>query len=114
MSIQCKERGMKRFRLHITCPAGHTTYQDYTRKCNALKALSRMSDTTGWYATHIEVVYTSRPTNATTVAEHTHICGDPSDPCDMDCMEHATKKRSKKQNALRTARPTVTGPKRNQ
>ncbi len=42
------------FRLHITCPAGHTTYADYKTKKSADRNLLKMNDKTDWYATHIE------------------------------------------------------------
>ena len=46
-----------KFRLHITCSAGHTTYRDYTRRINAVNAWQRdwtAATGSGWYATHIE------------------------------------------------------------
>ena len=48
---------MKRiYRLHITCPAQHTTYTDYKTKRAAQKNLGKMTDKTSWYATHIEII----------------------------------------------------------
>jgi len=44
------------YRLHITCPAKHTTYTDYATNRAAKRNLARMTDKTDWYATHIEVV----------------------------------------------------------
>lgn len=46
----------KIYRLHITCPAKHTTYTDYKTKRFAVKNLSKMDDKSGWYATHIEIL----------------------------------------------------------
>lgn len=46
-----------KFRLHITCAAGHTTYRDYSRRANALRAWKRdwtVENGQGWFATHIE------------------------------------------------------------
>jgi hypothetical protein len=47
---------MKIYRLHITCPAKHTTYWDFKTKKAAEKNLQKMQDKTDWYATHIEVI----------------------------------------------------------
>ena len=44
------------YRLHITCPAGHTTYIDYKLHKSAKINLAKMTDKTSWYATHIEVI----------------------------------------------------------
>jgi hypothetical protein len=44
------------YRLHITCPAKHTTYTDYKTKKAAVKNLNEMTDRASWYATHIEKV----------------------------------------------------------
>ena len=44
------------YRLHITCPAKHTTYTDYATKCSAKSNLLKMTDETSWHATHIEVI----------------------------------------------------------
>ena len=44
------------YRLHITCPARHTTYTDYATRKAAESHLAKMTDTTSWYATHIEVI----------------------------------------------------------
>ena len=44
------------YRLHITCPAGHTTYVDYANSKAAKRNLAAMTDKMGWYATHIEVI----------------------------------------------------------
>ena len=44
------------YRLHITCPAKHTTYQDYRTKRAARRNLLKMQDKTSWYATHIEPI----------------------------------------------------------
>ena len=46
----------KVYRLHITCPAGHTTYTDYATRRAAGINLAKMTDKTDWYATHIEVI----------------------------------------------------------
>ncbi len=46
----------KKYRVHITCPAKHTTYTDYKTKRSAIKNLLRMTDRATWYATHIEIV----------------------------------------------------------
>lgn len=46
---------MKRYRLHITCPAKHTTYTDYKAKNSAVINLAKMQDKTDWHATHIEI-----------------------------------------------------------
>ena len=45
-----------KYRVHITCPAKHTTYRDYCVKKTALAQLHIMSDRNTWYATHIEKV----------------------------------------------------------
>jgi len=45
---------MKRYRVHITCPAGHKTYWDYARRIDASRASFRESDLNGWYCSHIE------------------------------------------------------------
>ena len=50
------------YRLHITCPAGHTTYTDYATKRAAAHNLAKMNDKTDWYATHIEVLETENST----------------------------------------------------
>ena len=42
------------WRLHITCPAKHTTYEDYKTLKWAKINLLKMQDKTDWYATHIE------------------------------------------------------------
>lgn len=44
------------YRLHISCPAHHTTYIDYSSKRAATRNLVAMRDTTTWYATHIEIL----------------------------------------------------------
>ncbi len=44
------------YRLHITCPARHTTYVDYATKRAAKRNLALMTDKTSWYATHIEIM----------------------------------------------------------
>lgn len=46
---------MKNYRLHITCPAKHTTYIDYKTKKSAIVNLINMQDKMDWYATHIEI-----------------------------------------------------------
>jgi hypothetical protein len=46
----------RRYRLHITCPARHTTYWDYKTKRAAIKNLLAMTDRTDWHATHVSVV----------------------------------------------------------
>lgn len=47
---------MKIYRLHITCPAKHTTYQDYKTKKFAVINLVKMQDQTEWHAIHIEII----------------------------------------------------------
>ena len=47
---------MKTYRVHITCPALHITYQDFKTKAAAIKCLNRMQDKSEWYATHIEII----------------------------------------------------------
>jgi len=42
------------YRLHITCPAKHTTYVDYKTKKSAVKNLNKITDKSTWYATKIE------------------------------------------------------------
>ena len=44
------------YRLHIGCPAGHTTYRDYKTKLSADKNLKSMTNKNDWYATKIEVI----------------------------------------------------------
>lgn len=46
----------KLFRVHITCPAKHTTYIDYKTLKYAQKYLNDNQDKTDWYATHIETI----------------------------------------------------------
>ncbi len=49
------------FRLHITCPAKHTTYRDYKHHSSAMRAWRRSwVDTNGWYGTHIELLSSKR------------------------------------------------------
>jgi len=50
----------KIYRLHITCPAKHTTYTDYKTKRAAVKNLEKMQDKTDWNATHIEEINTHK------------------------------------------------------
>ena len=45
----------KVYRLHITCPAKHTTYTDYATEKAAKTNFAKMTDKTSWYATHITV-----------------------------------------------------------
>lgn len=47
---------MTTYRLHITCPAKHTTYIDYKTKRSAVNNLNKMTDKTTWYATRIEII----------------------------------------------------------
>ena len=42
------------FRIHITCPAKHTTYEDYETREEAVRWLSLSRDETTWYATKLE------------------------------------------------------------
>lgn len=44
------------YRVHITCPAKHTTYIDYKTKKYAERYLKNNQDKTSWYATHIEMI----------------------------------------------------------
>ena len=46
---------MKIYRVHITCKAKHTTYDDYKTKKSAINRLNK-GDIDGWIATHIEVI----------------------------------------------------------
>jgi len=48
------------YRLHITCPAKHTTYTDYKTHRSAKSNLATMTDLTSWYATHIEIIKPER------------------------------------------------------
>ena len=44
------------YRLHITCPAGHTTYEDYKTLIAAIYNFIKYRDKSDWYATHIEKI----------------------------------------------------------
>jgi len=46
----------KIYRVHITCPAKHTTYTDYKTKKYAERYYLRNQDKTTWYASHIEII----------------------------------------------------------
>lgn len=46
----------KIYRLHITCPAKHTTYEDYKTEKSAVRNFNKMRDKTDWYAERIEVI----------------------------------------------------------
>ena len=47
---------MKRYRVHETCDAGHTTYRDFTRYVNAKKYFGTPVNKEGWEAFAIEAV----------------------------------------------------------
>ena len=42
----------KVYRVHITCKAGHTTYQDYKSRSAAIRRLNK-GDIDGWIAIRI-------------------------------------------------------------
>jgi hypothetical protein len=44
------------YRVHITCPAKHTTYQDYKTRKSAIKNFIAMNDLSTWYASHVEKI----------------------------------------------------------
>ena len=44
------------YRLHITCPAKHTTHQDYKTRKSANKNFHLMNDISTWYASHVEQI----------------------------------------------------------
>jgi len=56
MNTSFGKKVTKIYRLHITCPAKHTTYRDYATLRSAKRNLASMTDKTDWYATHIEVI----------------------------------------------------------
>lgn len=46
----------KIYRLHITCPAGHTSYWDYKTLLAALNNYNKLQDKTTWYAERLEIL----------------------------------------------------------
>lgn len=56
MQTSFGHQATKLYRLHITCPAKHTTYRDYANMRDAKRNLLKMNDVTDWHATNIEVI----------------------------------------------------------
>ena len=46
----------KLYRVHYTCPAGHTGFEDYKTRRAAMMRFDGMQDKTDWYATRQEVI----------------------------------------------------------
>lgn len=52
-----KKRKMKyKYRVHITCPAGHLDYEDFETLVFAVIKFLKMQDKTTWHAVHIEKI----------------------------------------------------------
>ena len=61
MTTTIKHEGeTMKYRLHITCPAKHTTYIDFKTLRGARNTWHReYKDKECWFATHIEVIKTN-------------------------------------------------------
>lgn len=51
-----KDNKEHKYRVHITCPAGHLDYEDFGTLVSAVIKFLKMQDKTTWHAVHIEKI----------------------------------------------------------